>query len=145
MTVGELCVRTVCTAVPDETIREGARRMLRHSVGTLVVTDEASPEPRAIGIVTDRDIVLRCVAPGLSPEKNPLSAVMSVPAQSVPEDTSIEEALRLMSQRAIRRLVVTDGDGALAGILALDDVLELLVEEAGAIGRLLIRNAPVPG
>ncbi len=144
MNVGSICVRKVSSASPHETIRDAARRMTRQSVGTLVVLDPRSEdEARAIGILTDRDIVIRCVAPGLDPGA-PLSNVMSVPVQAVREDTPIEEALRIMSKRAIRRLVVNDEERRLVGILSLDDVIETLVEEVDAIGRLLMRRAPIP-
>jgi CBS domain-containing protein len=124
---------------PNEAVREAARRMREADVGTLIVVD-AKQNP--IGVITDRDVALRCVAEDRDPDQTPVSAVMTAPMLCVAEATPIEEALRRMAGVGARRLGVTDADGRLAGILALDDVLELLVEEAEAIGRLLQRRHP---
>lgn len=145
MNVSDVCVRSVTTAGPNESIRAAARRMLRQSVGTVVIVDPRSEDLRAIGIVTDRDIVTRAVAPNRDLDDSPLSMVMSVPVQSVPEDMALEEAVDKMTAKAVRRLVVTDDRGVLQGILALDDVLETLVREVDAIGRLIVRHPPTYG
>jgi len=145
MNVGHACARSVTTAEARETVREAARRMLRQSVGTLVVIDPRDEVVRPIGIVTDRDIVTRGVAADLDPDRTALSMVMSVPVQTIEEGRPVEEALEIMSRRAIRRLVVTDGDGRLTGIIALDDVLDTLADEVGAISRLLAKRPPIYG
>ena len=100
------------------------------------------PDGAPIGMLSDRDIALRCVAEGLDPKTTAIEAVMTAPVRSVPETTPIEDALQLMANAPLRRLVVTDAKGGLAGILALDDVLELLAEEQATIGRLLRRLSP---
>ena len=91
MAVGRICSRVVVTASPEESVRAGARRLADHQVGSLVIvaTDGATS---AIGMVTDRDIVVRCVAGYLDPDITPLAAIMTAPARSVNESTPIEEA-----------------------------------------------------
>jgi CBS domain-containing protein len=113
--------------------------MDRKGVGTLVVVDDAL---RPVGMLTDRDVAVRCVGQGLDPDLALVSEVMSAPVSSVFEDTPIESALRLMAGSRARRSVVVDRTGALVGVLALDDVLELLAEEAHAIGDLVRAQAP---
>ncbi len=139
MSAGRICVREVLVAEPEESVREAARRMQKADVGSLVVLD---PDRRPVGILTDRDVTLRCVAEGRDPERTTISAVMTAPAVCVPESTPIEDALSRMVGIPARRLVVTDAAGRLAGILALDDVAELLAEEGERIGRLLARRRP---
>lgn len=139
MSAGRICVRTVHVASPEETVRDAARRMCAADVGALIVLDA---ERKPLGVVTDRDVALRCVAEDRDPDTTPIAAVMTSPVLCVSESTPIEEALRRMAAIPARRLAVTDEAGQLAGILALDDVMELLVEEAGAIGRLLQRRRP---
>jgi CBS domain-containing protein len=134
MSTGRICVRIVHVASPGESVQEAARRMRDRDAGCLVVVD-ADGVP--LGIVTDRDVAVRCVAEGREPDATPVSDVMTAPAHGVHETTPIEESLRHMAGIGARRLVVTDDAGRLAGILALDDVLDLLVEETEAIGRLL--------
>jgi CBS domain-containing protein len=113
--------------------------MERERVGNLVVVDE---EKRPLGILTDRDVAVRCVANDLDPDGTPVSEVMTVPVSSVFEDTPIESALRLMAGTRARRSIVVNRDGALVGVLALDDVLDLLAEEAEAIGDLVRAQVP---
>jgi signal-transduction protein with cAMP-binding, CBS, and nucleotidyltransferase domain len=132
--VGRICSRVVVTATPGESVLTVARRMKEHNVGTVVVVSETT---KPLAIVTDRDVALRCVAQELDPKNTPVSAIMTREVRSVDESASIEQALRTMAVGATRRLVVTGELGVLRGVLALDDVMELLTEEAESIGKLL--------
>jgi predicted transcriptional regulator len=134
MSVGRICVRLVQVAESGESAREAARRMAAEDVGTLVILDA---EKRPVGIVTDRDIMVHCVAEARVAADVKLSAIMSAPVVTVPEGTPIEDALGWMARDGVRRLVVVDDHERLVGILSLDDVLELLAEETATIGRLL--------
>lgn len=143
MSVGRICSRVVATATAEETVRVAARRMVRNDVGALVVVQGGTRRP--VGLLTDRDIAVRCVAADLDPDQTPIGSVMSAPPQAVDADTPIEEAVERMAGSAIRRLVVTGEDGRLEGLVSLDDVLRLRVGEAGSIGRLLeAQRASVP-
>lgn len=134
MSIGRLCSRVVATAGPSESVQTAAARMEEYGVGTLVVVEEGR-QPR--GIVTDRDIVVRCVAQALDPTGTAISEIMSSPVRSGHEAMPLDEALESMEGLAARRLVVTGDDGELVGILALDDVLGLLVRRATRIGGIL--------
>jgi CBS domain-containing protein len=113
--------------------------MNERGVGTLVVVGDGR---KPIGIVTDRDIAMRCVAAGLDADRVRVSEIMSAPLTSVFEDTPIDAALRRMEGMHVRRCPVVDHDGALVGILAVDDALELLAEELRAVGTLVGGQAP---
>lgn len=134
MSVGKICVRTVHVAGPGENAREAACRMASEGVGTLVVL---GGDRRPLGFVTDRDLMFHCIAEGRDPSRTTIETVMSAPVVTVPEDLPIEDALVRMAEAGVRRLAVVDRAGCLAGLLALDDVLELLCEESASIGRLL--------
>ncbi|MCK6460958.1 MAG: CBS domain-containing protein [Planctomycetes bacterium] len=134
MSVGRICVRTVHVAEPGETAREAARRMVTEGVGTLVVL---GGDRRPVGLVTDRDVMFHCVAEGRDAARTRVGDIMTAPVVTVPEDLPIEDALARMAETKVRRLAVVDRAGCLAGLLALDDVLDLLAEEFGTIGRLL--------
>jgi CBS domain-containing protein len=108
--------------------------MAAESVGTLVVVD---PAGRPVGILTDRDLMRHCVAEGRDPDLTKVETIMASPLVSGPEELPIEDALSRMAEAGVRRLVVVDRAGSLAGVLALDDVLELLAEEFTTIGRLV--------
>lgn len=144
MAVGRICSRIVVGASPNESVRVGALRMAEHQVGTLLVLSGNGP-PGAAGIVTDRDITIRCVAGNLDPDTTPLSAVMTTPVRSVDEDTPVEEAILEMARGATRRLVITGSQQAPVGILSLDDVLDLVLGELGPVRKLLQQQEPVIG
>ena len=139
MSVGRICCREVCLAAPDESVLGAAQRMSRQRIGTLLVLDEAK-EP--VGLVTDRDLVLRVLVAGRDPQKTPIGKVMTRDPKVVEEDSPIEAALGLMRSGGFRRVPVVDRDRRLVGILSLDDVLALLAEELTDIGGLLDRQRP---
>jgi CBS domain-containing protein len=115
--------------------------MADHDVGTLVVVGSGHPR-EATGIVTDRDLAIRCIAGRLDPDETAISAVMTTPVHSVDEHTPMEDAVAIMARAGTRRLVVTGEDNGVVGLLSMDDVLGVAVEEAGAIGQLLEQQKP---
>ncbi len=139
MSVGRICQRRVDVAKPDESVQSAAKRMLQRSVGTLVVTDDTD-EP--IGILTDRDVVLRVVATGKDARQVKVRDVMTREPTWIAEDRPIEEALATMRLNASRRLPIVDGNSKLVGIVSLDDVLKLLADEFAAIGDVVRQELP---
>ena len=139
MSVGRICVREVVYATTDETAREAAQRMRSKRVGTLAVLDD---EQHPVGLITDRDLATRVMATGLDPERTFVNEVMTSNPETIDEDTPIERALELMRSRRCRRLLVVDDEDKLVGLVALDDVLDLLAEEFSTIGQLINRQEP---
>jgi CBS domain-containing protein len=107
--------------------------MAHHDVGTLVVLEES----KVVGIITDRDLVIRVLAQDANPQTLALRTVMTSNLTCVPEDTPLEYALSRIRSHQIRRLVVVDEAQELVGIFALDDMLELLGEELQTIAGLM--------
>jgi CBS domain-containing protein len=139
MTVGRICVREVDIAEGNETLQAAAARMRDHNIGTLLVLND---EKKPIGIVTDRDITIRIVADGLDCRQMTVADVMTEVPYCIFEETPIEDALRKMRSGPYRRLPVVDREGRLAGLLSLDDILDLLSEEFGIIRGLLAAEGP---
>jgi predicted transcriptional regulator len=140
MTVASVCTRLPETISASDNVLDATRQMLEHEVGTLVVVDgDGRPE----GIVTDRDIAMRCVAEELAPHRTKVGDVMTSEVHTVHEDVAREAALEIMADAEVRRLVVVNGAGRVAGIVALDDFLAELVATAEDIGRLLRRQVRV--
>lgn len=138
MSVGRIATRVVATASPSESVLDVARRMEENNVGCVVVMDAH----QVVGIVTDRDIVTRAVAKELDPPDTPISVVMTRDVHTVDESTPIEQAVGTMGRAGTRRLVVTGPESKLVGLLSVDDVVQLLVEEAESIGKLLGKEEP---
>lgn len=106
----------VQTISPDATIEEAALQMRDGDFGVLPVSDTDS----LIGIITDRDIVVRAVAEGMGVSTKVKDA-MSEDVVCVNEDDALEDAAQLMSDYQIRRLPVIDSEGRLIGIVSLGD------------------------
>jgi CBS domain-containing protein len=139
MSVGRICSRITYLADPDETAQVAAERMKQRNVGTLIVIDE---ERTAIGILTDRDLALRVVAPGHDPAQVSVAEVMTANPRWVEEATPIEDAVVIMRGMGVRRLPVVDAHERVVGIVSIDDVLELVTEELSSLGRIVGLSHP---
>jgi CBS domain-containing protein len=137
MRIGEYCVRDVIVAPPETNVQESAVLMRRHHVGSIVVVRDFRVP---IGIVTDRDIVVEVIAKGRSPSAWTLQDIMAPQLVTVRESESLIDTIRTLRERRVRRAPVLDASGALAGLVALDDLLEVLAEEMGELARLVSRS-----
>jgi CBS domain-containing protein len=102
--------------------------MRRYHVGDVVLVETREGRQVPTGIVTDRDLVIEVMAPGLDPAVLAARDLVTSPLATIREEDSLYDALELMRARAIRRLPVVDAEGTLAGILTLDDAGALLAE-----------------
>jgi CBS domain-containing protein len=139
MRIQHLYRREVDVARPQETVQVAAQRMAQREVGTLVVVDAHS---RPVGIVTDRDVVTRVVAPRRDPAETTVEDVMTIRPTTVTKDGAAEAALTLMADGGFRRLPVVGADGTLAGVVSLDDVVRALAAEMGRVSRVLATQTP---
>jgi CBS domain-containing protein len=135
MSVAELCRRNPVVARPEESAREVAVRLDRSEVGCAVVVDL---EQQPVGIVTDRDLVLKVLRRGLDPDTTPVRSVMTDEVVTVREHSPLKRALGWMRRDGIRRIPVVDDEGKLVGVLAWDDALQVIAQEvtlAAAVAR----------
>jgi CBS domain-containing protein len=133
MAVKSLISSPPLTLGPEETVAQAARAMVEHSVGAATIVDAST----VVGVVTERDILQKVVATGIDPGTTRIRAIMSSPAFSVSERTSVSAAGELMRKHQIRHLVVLDEGGKQIGMLALRYVLyELMDELARKVGDL---------
>ena len=140
MNAGELCNREVVFVYRDTRLVEAARLMREHHVGSLVVVVERLSERVPVGIVTDRDIVIAVVAKELDPRTLTVADVLTDSLVTVREQDDVSDTLRVMREAGIRRVPVLSRSGALAGILTLDDVLELMAEEMNDFARTMVKE-----
>jgi CBS domain-containing protein len=137
MPIGEICTREVVIVKRNETVLEAAKLMRQHHVGDVVVIEERDGVRVPVGIVTDRDLVVEIMAPELDPAAITVGDIMEQELVTVKESMGLFEAIQYMRSKTVRRLPIVDENGALIGILALDDLLELLSEELLAIAKLV--------
>lgn len=140
MTIGEFCNREVVIATRDSTICEVAKRMRQYHVGDVVVVDSSGSENKPIGIITDRDIVLKIVAGAVDHNAVIAGDVMSGELLLGREQDGIWVTLQRMRSHGVRRLPVVNDRGGLEGIVTVDDLLELLSEELLSLSRLVNRE-----
>ena|SRR3982751_291083 len=113
----EIMTSSVMTADRGMSLRDVARMMREADVGSVPVIEDS----RLVGIVTDRDIVVRSIAEGRD-ASSPVGEAMTTEIFSVRPDDFVFEAIRLMGDKQVRRLPVVDENGRLAGIIAFADV-----------------------
>lgn len=140
MPIGDICVRNVVTATPDTTIQEAAQLMRANHVGDLLIVDRPNGHPVVRGILTDRDIVVAVVAVRLDPTAITVSDVMSPELETAKVDQGILETLRQMQSAGVRRMPVVSQQGALTGIVSVDDLIQLLAEEMSELSKLISRE-----
>ncbi len=131
MPLADYCKFPVAILSPDRTVLEAAQLMQARNVGSVVITDQDRP----IGILTDRDIVLRITAQKKDASSIPVRDVMSREPVVVSEDLGIWELIHLMKKHAVRRFPIVSGDGKLVGIITLDDLIKLMGEELSGLGQ----------
>jgi len=135
--VRDLSAHEVVTVTPSTTVAECAQIMRAQHVGSVVVINDKGERDDPRGIVTDRDIVIETVAVGLDPKTLTAGDVMTSPLATVRESDDILDALARMREHGVRRLPVLDDDGHLAGIIAVDNLLEALAEQLDAVVRVI--------
>lgn len=127
-------VTDVMTADParcraDATLQEVARLMVENDCGQIPVVDA---DDRLVGVVTDRDIVVRVVATGQECRRATAGDAMTTPVSSVRADTTLRDCVCLMEAEKVRRTPVVDGEGRLVGIVSIADLALAGKDEATA-------------
>lgn len=134
--------RTVSTVDLEASVREVARCMAEANVGCVVVVRDGTP----VGMVTDRDLVLRVVARGRDAERTRVAEVLSEPLRTVGAHVAPHEAAARMREGQVRRLPIVDEAGALVGIVSMDDLVHFFgrasSELADVVGRFPVARTP---
>lgn len=118
MKVFDLMSESVVSVGVNEPVTAAARLLKKYNIGALPVCDDSG---KLKGMITDRDIAIRCVAGDVSPDKAKVSDIMTRGAVTIDENAYIGDAARTMAEAQIRRLPVCK-DGVLVGMLSLGDL-----------------------
>jgi CBS domain-containing protein len=124
-TVKQIMTYDVETISPGATLQAAAKKMVSHNVGILPVLDEGT----LVGVLTDRDIVLRAVAEALRPEMTRVRNVMTQKPVFCYEDQDIAEAALLMQKHLLHRIIVLDRQYRVVGLLSLSDFATKVKDE----------------
>ena len=118
MKVRDIMTRSVISIAPEESVEVAARTLAQYNIGVLPV---CSPGGKLCGMVTDRDLVTRCIASNRSPGKTTVRDVMTGQVVSAQPDMDVGVAAHLMGRRQVRRLPVVE-NGKLCGMVGLGDM-----------------------
>ncbi len=138
MSLGNLCRREVVVVNQGTPIKEAVKFMEEKNIGSVIVVGGGKP----VGIVTDRDILLRVVNKGLDPEKSSVDDVMTKEIVTLKEGMGLFEALEQVKGKGIRRFPIVDARGNLKGIMTLDDIIYLLGKEMADVASIIEREGP---
>jgi len=131
MNIGELCQRDVITVRAGDEIGAAARLMRDKHIGYIIVVEPrvAAQTVVPIGVLTDRDIVVAVIARDVEARSLRVEDVMTREPLLLSESETVENALREMRRRGVRRAPVVGDSGQLIGVVSLDDMLAVLAGE----------------
>jgi CBS domain-containing protein len=118
--IREVMTTDVRACEPNATVTDAAKLMAKEDVGPIPIVEEG----RLVGLITDRDIVVRVAAEEKDPKATTVGQIASKDLVTVSPDTDLDEALALMAKRQVRRLPVVEGD-RLIGIVAQADIARM--------------------
>jgi CBS domain-containing protein len=138
MNIATLVRREPATISPTAPCAQAARHMRDAQVGSLVVVEAGQP----VGMLTDRDLVVRVLAAGRDAEDVPVREAMSQRPIFVSESQDARSVLQVMRDLAVRRIPVVNERRALVGVVSLDDLLVALADELAAVAELVRKESP---
>ena len=127
MDISSLCRHEIISVSANASVREAALAMRTHHVGSLIVTDPQE-KGRAVGVITDRDLVINLLAPG-----SPVGTLCSTELIGIVATATVGDAVQAMRNAGVRRLLVVRPDGGLVGLVSSDDLFEAIAGEFGAL------------
>jgi CBS domain-containing protein len=133
MLLKEFCTTDVAWCTRDTTVLEAARIMREKHLGDLIIVDDPDDEFTPVGLITDRDIVVKVIGNELSASQTRVGDIMRTPLVTASESEDSNAAIGRMRQHGVRRLPVTGRHGKLAGIVTLDDLLKRLRSEVDSL------------
>ena len=140
MFVGEVCTRDVIIIEKSGSVQEAALLMRKHHVGDVVVVEQQQDKNFPVGILTDRDIVVELLARDVDLNAVSVGDAMSYELLTANENDALAETLKHLRNKGVRRVPVVAEDGSLAGILTMDDFIDLFAEQLDDLVSLISRE-----
>ena len=129
MNVGKICSRETVIGETNDSLLDMARLMRQHHVGSLIIIAKKNEGVKPAGIITDRDIVIQAISEEISLNSVTAGDIMSHDLLIAREDDDIFEAFEKMCKKGVRRIPIVNPEGYLVGVLSIDDLLEVMVDE----------------
>lgn len=123
MKARDIMTKNPRTVTPGTSVRDAARLMKDEDIGVVPVVEADSGAGRLVGMLTDRDIAIRCVAAGKDASKCEVRDLMTASPKTARADDSVDSVMDLMGSEQVRRIPVVDERGALLGIVSQADIV----------------------
>lgn len=140
MSVGQFCNRNTVIVRSHDSIVTAAQLMRQAHVGSVVVVTDVDGLVKPTGVVTDRDLVLEVLAAELEPDTVTIGDLVSYELVTARDTDGIWETIQRMRTKGVRRMPVVDANGALVGIISVDDLLEILAAELSELTKVVARE-----
>ena len=140
MLVGEACNRDVVVVEKEDSILEATQLMREHHVGSVIIVEKPDGERVPLGVLTDRDIAIELVATEVDLNSITVGDATTEEVLTLNEHDGIMEAIQRMRNGGFRRAPVVNEHGGLVGVLALDDIIELIAEQLLDVVHLMSRG-----
>jgi CBS domain-containing protein len=138
MKVEDVMIEGVVTIDSDASVMKAVKMMNENEIGCLIVTRRG----KAVGIVTERDLLARVIAKSKNPKKTRVREIMTKPLISGQPEMDLEEATKLMFKMKIKKLPVVESEGKLAGLITLTDVARFQPQMIRILKKLSAETAP---
>ena len=129
MNVGDICNKNVVYADQKSDLLTAALLMREYHVGSVVIVVDSQNGRKPVGIITDRDLVLKILASDVPAKEIILNDIVNRDIICIRDDDDIMDAIKIMYMESVRRVPVINDKGELSGILAMDDLIEILTNE----------------
>ena len=140
MNIGQVCSQPAATVDLSATLAEAAVLMRDRNVGAVIVTQSPSDRPTAVGVITDRDIVRAQLDHAADLSSLCVEHAMSREPLEIHAQSDIDDAIRRMRARGVRRAPVIAGDGTLIGVVSIDDLIACVAEDLVGLSTVLGRQ-----
>lgn len=137
MSIGKLCRGEVVIAPKDMSVHEAAKLMKQHNIGDIIVIHKKDNNIEPIGILTDRDIVMKIVADEVEAKMICVGDAMSQDLLVLNHHQDTQEAIDMMSARGVRRAPIIDNHHKIVGLVSIDDLLLLVADELSSLAKLI--------
>lgn len=140
MKIDDVCNRHVIAVNQGASLQEAVKLMRQYHVGVLVVVREESGQRFPVGMITDRDILMRVLGEELSLDEVDVADVMSAELVLGHAGDSVSHSIRWMRENGVRRLPVVNDNNELIGILSVDDLIDVIAGELSDLAGLIRRE-----
>lgn len=137
MNISSICTRRLVAVDGGSSLFQAAAMLRDQHVGALVITHSVGAGVCVTGIVTDRDLVVEVLAQGLDPAGMKVGELASETIVSIAENAGLADAMAAMEAHGVRRVLVTDDQDRVVGVVALDDLVDACAEEIAGLSRVI--------